>query len=300
MLNDVQLVDFNDLFVIAIGLSMAYIIFEGKQQSSFFHVLSRITETLKNWVLDKKTKSQQREEAVITRIDYFLKSKLLQDTTQGALELVSKKAKEVVDKVHELESWSDKKLKFHTQTKFLSIISYDCFLFGIFILFVGVFQNKCSIHINGLLEIMLLSIVVLLVHCLGFEKLENNKRWQKIFGPGFILHSLVFIAALWFGLCNKDKSYFSLDNGILSICCSVACFIGFIAYLLMNILSNLVLVVIILIKIGLLKISTNAKDHENDVKRYGKELNEVENKLKKEELLQSIDISGGSIRTVGD
>lgn len=299
-MDNIQLVDFNDLFVIAIGVSMAYIIFEGKQQSSFFHALSRITETLKNWVLDIKTKPQQREEAVITRIDFFLKSKLLKDKTQGALELVSKKAKEVVDKVHELESWSDKKLKFHTQTRFLSIISYDCFLFGIFVLFAGVFQNKCCIGINGLLEVMLLSMLVLLVHCLWFEKLEMNKKWQKILGPGFILHSLVFITALWFGLCNKDMSYICLDKGVLPICCSVACFTGFIAYLLMNILSNFVLAVIILFKISRLKISTNAKDHENDMKRYNNELNRIENQLKEEKLSQSINISGGSIRTVGN
>lgn len=54
MLDGIKLVDFNDLFVIAVGLSMAYVVFEGKRQSSFFHILSKITDTLKNWVLDKK------------------------------------------------------------------------------------------------------------------------------------------------------------------------------------------------------------------------------------------------------
>ena len=71
MLEGVRLVDFNDLFVIAIGLSMTYVVFEGKRQSSFFHILSKITETLKNWVLEKKTKPQQQEEAVIAKIDYY-------------------------------------------------------------------------------------------------------------------------------------------------------------------------------------------------------------------------------------
>lgn len=36
MLDNVNLVDFNDLFVIAVGLSMAYVVFENKRQASFF------------------------------------------------------------------------------------------------------------------------------------------------------------------------------------------------------------------------------------------------------------------------
>lgn len=54
MLDGIKLVDFNDLFVIAVGLSMAYVVFEGKRQSSFFHILSKITDTLKNWGWTKK------------------------------------------------------------------------------------------------------------------------------------------------------------------------------------------------------------------------------------------------------
>lgn len=297
MLEGVRLVDFNDLFVIAIGLSMTYVVFEGKRQSSFFHILSKITETLKNWVLEKKTKPQQQEEAVIAKIDYYLKSGLLKDETKGALGLVSQKAKEVVNKVHKLECWSDSKLKFHTKTDFLSIISYDCFLFGLLVLFIGVFQNKCNIYINGLLEIMLLGILFLLLHCLLFERLEINRKWKKFLQPGFVLHSLIFIIALVSGIyCNKILSP-TFGEGVLPICSAIACFISFIAYLITNILSNFVLSIIILGKIFFLKISANAKTHEEDVKRYQQELDEIDNRLKEENLSQNISVTPDGVCT---
>lgn len=288
MLDNVNLVDFNDLFVIAVGLSMAYVVFENKRQASFFHILSKITDTLKNWALEKKTKPQQKEEAIIAKIDYYLKLGLLKKETEGALKLVSQKAKDVVNDVHDLELWSEKKLKFHTKTDFLSIISYDCFLFGIFVLFVGVFQNKCNFCANGLLEIMLLLIYVLLLHCLWFERLEKNTRWKKIFGPGLILHSLIFTMGLVYGIFYNTSILIPVNNGILPICCAITCFISFIAYLIMNVLSNIILTAIILIKILSLKISTNAEIHRKDMERYQDELDSIDNKLKNESLLSSI------------
>lgn len=301
MMEMIKLVDFNDLFVIAVGLSMAYVVFEGKQQSSFFHILSRITDTLKDWVLDYKTKPQQEEEAIIAKIDYYLKSGLLKDETKGALNLVSEKAKEVVDRVHKLESWSEQKLKFHTKTDFLSIISYDCFLLGLFVLFVGVFQNKYGVCINGLLEIMLLTIACLLLHCIWFERLEIEGKVMRILAPGFILHSLILGTALLVGVF-KDTTIFPFmnDESLLSVCCVLACFIGFIAYLIMNILSNLILAIIILVKIFRLKISVNARNHEVDLNRYKVELDDINNKLQQENLSQSIEITPNSVCTVGD
>lgn len=47
MCDKIQLADFNDLFVLAVGLSMAYVIIEGKRQSSFYHILAKITDTIK-------------------------------------------------------------------------------------------------------------------------------------------------------------------------------------------------------------------------------------------------------------
>ena len=97
IVENLQLVDFNDLFVIAIGMSMAYVVVE--KDTSFFSILSHITALVKNMTLRKKMKPQQQEEAVISRINFYLNSGLLPDTTRGALNLVSKKAEEVMKKI---------------------------------------------------------------------------------------------------------------------------------------------------------------------------------------------------------
>ena len=49
MFDNIKFVDFNSIFVIAIGLSMAYIVVESRaQDKSFFQILSRIIKYAKN------------------------------------------------------------------------------------------------------------------------------------------------------------------------------------------------------------------------------------------------------------
>ena len=299
MMDNVLLVDFENLFVLAVGLSMAYIVFEEKREFSFFSILSRITETLKSWVLDKKTKPQQKEESVIAKIDYYLNSGLLKESTKGALDLVSRKAKDVVQSVHDLEEWSSEKIKFHTKTKFLSVISYDCFLFGIFVLFVGVFQNKSQVCVDGLLGVMLFAMSILLLHCLVFEHLELKKKWERIIRPSMVFHTILLLIALWTGIACKESFWLPVDSGVLPVCCAVMCFSGFLAYLAMNILANIVLAIIVLYKISSLKISVKAKGHEDDMARYQDELAEIDRQLGKEKLGQSISVVATDVCTEG-
>ena len=192
MWDNIQLVDFNDLFVISIGLSMAYIVLGNKkEQASFFHVLSQITEYVKNWTLNWKTKSQQEEEAVISQIDYYIQSGLLEEKTEGALELISRNAKEVIQRIHDLEKEIEQSIKRHTTTNYLGVISYDCFIYGIYILFVGVLQNKESVCVDGLMLIMLVTMLVLLIHSLVAEHANFGRLV-----PSYLLHSVVLLMGI--------------------------------------------------------------------------------------------------------
>lgn len=300
MCDKIQLADFNDLFVLAVGLSMAYVIIEGKRQSSFYHILAKITDTIKEQALRIRTKPLRQEEALIARIDYYLSSGLLRDETRGALNLISQKANEVVEDVHRVEEWSERKLRFHTKTDFLPVISYDCFLFGIFVLVVGVLQEKCSMCIDGLVQIMLMALLALLVHCLWFERLEMDKRWKRFLGPGFVWHSVILIVALFVGIKWMETVLFPVGSGMLSACCAGACFIGFIAYLALNILANFILFIRIMVKIFSLKIQANAKTHETDLGRYQEELDKIDQKLREENLSKFMDVTADSICTEAD
>lgn len=196
-MNNLSLVDFNDLFVIAVGVSMAYIVIESKQTGkSFFSILSKITQVAQTMILAYKAKPQLKEEAVISQIKYYLSSNKLNEQTRGALGLVCDKAEEVMQSVNQLEEWIKHKMKFHTKTDFLSVISYDSFFLGMFVLFIGALQNKCEIQCNGLVEWMLLAMFFSLIHCLIYERLEIDSTFKKWTKPNIFTHSVVLAICL--------------------------------------------------------------------------------------------------------
>lgn len=57
--------------------------------------------------------------------------------------------------IQELEKWINHKLKLHTKTDFLNVISFVCLLFGLFTLFVGTIQYNGGVCIDGLMKIMI-------------------------------------------------------------------------------------------------------------------------------------------------
>lgn len=295
-MENLELVDFNDLFVIAVGVSMAYIVIETRQVGkSFFSILSKITSIVQNWVLDYKTKPQQNEEAVISQIQYYLSSGRLNAQTVGALDLVCTKAEDVMCRVKALEEWIKHKMEFHTKTDFLNVISYDSFLYGLFVLFIGALQHKLELPCKGLLEYMLMAILVCLVHCLIFERLEIDEAWKRWCKPNIFTHSIILIAFLIIGIIQCNTPFMEIESGWLAISSVAACFIGFIAYLLATVTANIILLVINLRKIIKLDINAEVKSQKDDIGRYQQELDSIDQAIKDENLVGNFafDVSEG-------
>jgi len=284
-MENLGLVDFNDLFVIAIGVSMAYIVIESRQSGrSFFSILSKITNMVQKMVLDYKTKPQQNEEAVISQIKYYLNSGRLNQRTAGALTLVCNKAEDVMSSAQELEKWIKHKMEFHTKTDFLNVISYDSFLFGLFVLFVGALQNKCNLQCDGLQEWLLLAMVVSLLHCLVYERLELDNAFKRWTRPNIFTHSVVLAAFLIVGIVRRDAAIVDIETGWLAIFSVIACFIGFIAYLFTTVAANIILLIVNLIKIMMLKINAEVKSQQDDISRYQEELDTIDRAMREENL----------------
>ena len=284
-MENLGLVDFNDLFVIAVGVSMAYIVIETRHTGrSFFSILSKITNLVQNMILDYKTKPQQNEEAVISQIKYYLSSGRLNEQTIGALTLVCTKAEDMMSRVKDLENWTKRKMDFHTKTDFLNVISYDSFLFGLFVLFVGALQNKCQVQIHGLLEWMLLGIFVCLLHCLVYERLEIDKKWKRWTRPSIFTHSLILILSLIVGIVKCDVVLIDIEPEWLAIISVIACFIGFIAYFFTTVFANVFLFIITLFKIFCLKVNNEVKSQKDDINRFQQELHRIDQVMKEENL----------------
>lgn len=299
-MNNLSLVEFNDLFVIAVGLSMTYIVIESKQTGkSFFSILSKITQIVQTMILDYKAKPQLKEEAVISQIKYYLSTNKLKEQTVGALSLVCDKAEEVMQNVNLLEEWIKRKMEFHTKTDFLSVISYDSFVFGMFVLFIGALQNKCQIQCNGLLEWMLLAMMVSLIHCLVYERLEIDCAWKEWTKPNIFTHSVVLAVCLTLGIIWHDKEYLGLENGWIAIMAVVACLIGFLSYLITTVIANVLLLIATIWKIVCLNIDSKVKSQLSDINRYQKELDDIEKAIKEEDIGGQMAFDGTAGVTAG-
>lgn len=302
-MNNLALVDFNDLFVIAVGISMAYIVISRKDDKhnneskemdkSFFRFLSIITDKCQTFVLNIKTKKVQNEESVITKIQYYLNSKKLNEQTVGALDLVCKKAQEVKDKINDLESWFKEKLFKFTKTDYLNVISYDCSLFGLFILFVGALGGNAESNYCGLIEWMLLYVCVGAIHCLLFERIIIENRYLLWSRPSLLFHGIAACVFLVIGIKHNNMSLLHISSNCLIFCSVGACFIGFISYLIVTIIANLFFLIIMLVRIMFLKVRKNVIQQQDDIKRYQEELDKIDNIIKREELGGKISITGG-------
>lgn len=293
MIDNLKFVDFNDIYVIAVGVSMAYIVVETKaEKASFFSILSDITTWVKEKLLNSKKKIKEEEENITTQIEYYINSDLLEDVTKGRLLSTLERAKKEVSKINELENWVERKLRFHTKTEFLNVISFDCFLYGLFVLFSGALQNKCGICIDGLIQIILFAIGIMLIHCLWFERIELTS-WKWYLQPRILLHGILLSIALIIGIYKHDILIIpTITCGWLSIISVFTCFIGFIAYLFANVLSNFVLSGIIFCKSLLIGVSAKkAQEHQDEIEKCRKELDKIDMQLKRLNLAQNITLT---------
>ena len=289
-IENIQFVDFNDLYVIAVGISMAYIVVESKDKNtSFFSILSKITTTVKRLLL--KNDIKEEEEAIIAKIAVHLDSNSLDAETKGSLKNTNRRAQKELNKIKSLEDWFECKLSFHTKTDFLSIISCDSFLYGLFILTVGAFQNKEGVCVDGLIQVMLMTVSLQLLHCLWFERLKL-KSWNRYFKPSIPFHGLLLFAAFCIGIYNYDSPILPLKCGWLSVLSVIVCFIGFVMYLLANLFSNFILSVLLLWKYHSLGISSDtAKEHWDDIEAHREELEKADKQLKQSDFSSEMKIT---------
>lgn len=300
-MNKLVLVDFNDLYVIAVGISMAYIVISRKNdksdEQSFFRFLSNITDFFQSLILYSKTKRLQKEEFVITKIEYYLKTNKLKDETKGALGLVCQKAKEVQERANNLEKWFKERLHLFTKTDYLNVVSCDCSIFGLIILYIGALANKTQTDYSGFVGWLLIFVCFGVVHCLIYERIPIKNDFIRITRPNIFLHSIIAVIFLLVGVKYCGGSILPISSDNLPIWSVFACFIGFIIYLVFTITANVVFFFIMLIRILCLKINVNVEQQKDDIERYKDELDSIDNAIKIEKLGDKFALTGGNAAT---
>lgn len=270
-----MLCDFNDLYVISVGLSMTYIYLESTEYSKYFFLkfLSGIGDSLKDFAVWLKFRKSKNEEVILTKADYFIDSGKLSNETAGGLKLIREKAKEIIVKLNEHSVWIENKLKYHTQTNYLEVISLDAFFYALVLLYVGAYENKEQMDVAPLLFVLCIVMLCFSLHCICADHIDaiGNSKWSK---PRKVVHTLLFGASVCLGLNIESAGWLTLLSPYIIKMTPMFCFIGFIGYLLVAFLILILVMLVYYCKV--FSIKDKSKEHMNDINRYREELERVE------------------------
>lgn len=288
---NLRLVDFNDLFVIAVGVSMAYIVLSRhRMEKPFQTLIFRITNRVRKRLYNRKLDRLFDVVPVIFQIKFYLKTGKLKEETKGVFNLLDEKASEIVSKMNNIDKWIERKQDSHTKMNFFHVISFDCFVLGILALFVGAMNMRKGFDYSNLMEWAVLLTFVELVHCLIYERLELNTSFKSLTRPNVFLHT-VLMGVLIILTCFIFKNNLIEDRfDILEIIAVITCFIGFIAYFIYNFFANLVIYLVSISKMKKLKIKDKITDITRDIERYKKELDAIDNDFKNDTFKNEISI----------
>lgn len=238
-----SIVDFNDLFVIAIGLSAAYMLIradgKGYSDGKFYTILSTITSNIKNWAISLHSKSVSK----ISTIDYYI-----DDTTQSATMLVKKHANELEKGINRVKGWNESCLKKWERTNYLHILTFSCFCFGLIMLIAGAFEQKHNFAPAPLLHWLLYTMLFLSIHSIIYEHINTETRFKivRLLKPRVILHVAIISAGLIIGCFVNITPWPNLDMDVLTLIAVGMAFGGFIFYLCTILVAGFIISVITL------------------------------------------------------
>lgn len=278
--------DFNNLYVIAVGLSMAYVYVSKPDEVTFLRILKNMSKRLAELVLQKKAKPQEKDEAILTEIQYLLNSVTLNSDIKAKLSVIDEQAKTTLTRIRDIESGLNIKLDIQTRGNFLNIISCDCFLYGMLILFMSDIYKVMNIQEDIIAGIGLIVIFILAIHCQIFDRISKSKSAQNGFRPRILTHAgIVFLISIIIYLFfdgfvllfpSENKS---LHNAIV-VSSVFACYIGFILYFCSSFIGCTYQCLVFSYKIHNIHFDSIIDVHQGSLKKIESEIKEEVEKVK--------------------
>lgn len=273
---------FSNVYVLAIGFTVAYVLFNPKkneEDNKFF--FSQIIDEIRCWVqrqADKKLYHQKQEESIIAKIRFYLNSELLESETIGALKLIDSKAQNNIDKIQERLRWLDKKLDFHAKSEYLNILAFNSAMYGGLILIIASLQGLNSeVHFGQIIIPFDILLIVSSLHCIISDRFNIKIKPTKMLY--FSLFIIVLIIAFFyrenFTTYHLPQSY---DN-LLVIISIPLCLIWFIIYFILVSISAIILRINVWFKLKKIRIEDAVNEHNDDLKKYEDEFNQIDKKL---------------------
>lgn len=268
--------DFCNLYVIAIGLSLAYIVVLGEREKfPFRRFLDDMAKKFQQSV-KSKIKPYQQEQTTIAQIRFYLnldkKDDLLNPKTIGALELIANKVTETIDKIKSIDESINKALSHHIKTDYLNVCAFDCTFYSFFLLILGPLSLKCGLHIDLWISFMNCSIVLAVIHCFLYDRCRIQH-----YPPRILWHSIYFtLGTIIFLLLGKRFENAKLLPEWVT---PIICFSNFIVYFAISSIGCFFASHSISKAIRKLNLEKTAQDHADDLKRYKKDLQYIDTAL---------------------
>jgi len=252
-----SLVDFNDLFVIAIGLSAAYMWINEEQGGSnekgtvgkFYAILSKLISSIRKWALNLHSKSLREITKIKQTAEYYNANTSLSEKARGAIMLVKRHVDRLEKGLDCIKVWNENSLNKWGRANYLRILTFDCFWFGIIMLFIGAFENKHGFNTAPLLHWLLYAMLFASIHNIVFESINTNKmpivlKWMK---PGVVLHFIIILAGLVIGLLATETPWPNWEMNVLVVIAVIVSFGGFLMYLGMILVAGIIISAITLL-----------------------------------------------------
>lgn len=222
---------FINIYVIAVGISMAYVFVSKDRTQTFFHFLGNMSEWCANAVLKMRVKPKEMDSQLKAEIDYYLTLPDIEITLKTKLEVLDKDINKFLVYISNVEKGLKADLKSSTKVDFLNVISFDTFLYGLLLILLIGF-NRCNVttYTNEIVFIASSLILIFNFHCVFCDHLTNPK---KVFIPRIIAHIILILIALIGCIIifnpNQVEFFNKLQNQL--VCSSlILCFSGFITY----------------------------------------------------------------------
>ena len=237
-----SLVDFNDLFVIAIGLSAAYMLIKTEQRNSaeevikvgrFYTILNKITDSISKWTLNSNSKILNEVSKAQQIVDYYDKDESLDKGTWVPLKnLLEKHVRSIEDRMDKVKKWNGESLYRWGRANYFHVLTFDCFCFGIIMLIIGAFEHSRDLDPTILLHWLLYAMLLLSIFCIVYEpiNIDTKPPIVKWFCPGVVSHFLILLVALIAGSLADNTPWPSLDVNTLALIAAAASFGGFLVY----------------------------------------------------------------------
>lgn len=151
--------------------------------------------------------------------------------------------------------------------------------------------------IDGMVEIMLVTLILLTLHCLIFEHIKIS-GWMFFIKPSVFIHSIIIIAALIIGYRYMSDTLIQISCGWLAISSAIACFIGFIIYFVRTLIVNIFLFLIIICKTLYLDVQTKVDEYTKDIHRYDEELDSIKQQYENTNIVEDITVAAECASTL--